>query len=113
MKRALTLIGYTLCTVPAAISVLEFFPLWLQNGEKRLSAFAVVLLLLCAVPAFRVIRHHLKTPSALLLWLLLFIFVCAFRAIIDELFVVSLVALAASVPGTVCLLIAKRMKPKK
>ncbi len=112
MRRALTLIGYALCTLPAAISVLEFFPLWLESGEKRLSAFAVLLLLLSAVPAIRAIRRHLKSPSALLIWLLLFLFVCAFRAIIDELFVISLIALAGSVPGTACLLLAKRMKSK-
>ncbi len=113
MKRALSLLGYAFGTVPPALCVLEYFPLWIQSGEKRLSCFALVLLALCFVPALRLIRRHLKTPSALVFWLLLFLFVCVFRAVMDELFVISLVALSSSVPGTACLFIARRMPFKK
>lgn len=113
MKRALAICGYALCTLPAAISVLEFFPLWLKSGEKRLSALALMLLLIAFIPALRALRRHLRSPSALLVWLLLFLFICAFRAVIDELFTISLIALAGSVPGTACLLLSKRIKPKK
>ena len=113
MRRTLNILGYALCTVPAAISVLEYFPLWVESGEKCFSAFALLLMLVSALPVLRALRRHLKTPSALVFWLLLFLFLCAFRSVIDELFVISLIALVGSVPGTVCLFIAKRIKPKK
>lgn len=113
MKRALAVVGYTLCILPPALAVLEYFPIWMQTGEKRLSAIAVVLFAACFYPALRAIRQHIKTPSALLFWLLLFLFICAFRAVVDELFVISLVALASSAPGTACLYISKRLTPKK
>ena len=113
MKRALGLLGYALCIFPPALCVLEYFPLWITSGEKRLSGFALVLLAVCFVPALRLIRRHLKAPSAILFWLLLFLFVCAFRAVMDELFVISLVALTSSVPGTACVYIARRMTLKK
>lgn len=112
MTRALTLLGYALCTLPPALCVLEYFPLWLESGEKRLSGIALVLLAVSFVPALRLFRQHLKTPSALLFWLLLFLFVCAFRAVMDELFVISLVALASSVPGTACLYAARKIAKK-
>ena len=107
------LLGYALCVFPPALCVLEYFPLWISSGEKRLSGIALVLLAACFVPALRFFRQHLRSPSALLFWLLLFLFVCAFRAVMDELFTISLVALASSVPGTACLYAARRMARKK
>lgn len=113
MKRALTVIGYTLCTLPPLLATLEFFPLWVTDKEKSISALSLLLIAICFVPLFRAYRRHVKSPSALFLWLLFFLFLSAFRAIIDELWCVSLIGLASAVPGALCLFFAKRAKPKK
>ena len=108
MRRLFTLLGLALCILPPALSTLAFFPLWLDGGERSLSAAALILLLLCAVPLFRFLRAHVKTPSAWMLWLALFLFLSFFRSIADGLWMISLIALIGSAAGALCFLIAKR-----
>ena len=113
MKRFLTVFGYALCIFPPALAVLEYFPLWVESGEKRVSAVALILLAVCFTPALRAFRRYVKAPSALLFWLLLFLFISAFRAVMDELLAISLIALFTAIPGTACLYFAKRIPDKK
>lgn len=112
MKRALSVFGYVLCIVPPALATLEFFPLWLTDGEKSISALSLLLLCISAVPLFRAYRRHVKTPSAILLWLALFLLMTAFRSIVNEIRCVALVGLVSSLPGTLCIFFAKRIKDK-
>ena len=112
MKRLLYVIGYTLCVLPPAFATMEFFPLWIASGEKSISALSLILLALCAVPLWRAYRRYVKSPSAVLLWLAVFLVLTAFRSIVDEIRCVALVGLISSVPGALCCFFAKRIKDK-
>ena len=113
MKRTLQIAGYALCVLPPVLATLEFFPLWVTNGEKGLSALSLLLLAVSAVPLWRAYRRYVKNPSALLLWLALFLSLTAFRSIIDEIRCIALIGLASATPGTLCFFFAKRIKDKK
>ncbi len=110
MSRVFTLLGFAFCILPPALSTLSFFPLWLAGGERSLSAIALILLTLCALPLFRFLKAHLRTPSAWMLWLALFLFLSLFRAIADGLWMISLVAFLGSLLGALCFFIAKHTR---
>ncbi len=109
MKRALTLLGYAFSILPAALSTLEFFPLWASDREKSISLFALVLLALAFLPLYRLLRHRLRTPSAWMLWLVFFLFLSLFHAVIDELRCIALIALVGSLVGALLFWAARRV----
>lgn len=109
MKRALRIIGLGLCILPPAVATLSFFPLWLNREESALSAFALLLLLLACLPLFRALRTFLRSPSAWMLWLVLFILLGLFRSIADGLYMISFFGLLGGIGGGICFAVAKRL----
>ena len=59
----------------------------------------MVLVMLCIVPLFRVIKEHLKTPSAPVLWAIVCLFSIMFRSIIDQVIVIAFVGTISSIAG--------------
>ncbi len=110
MRRFLTLLGLAFCILPPCFATLAYFPLWLTEKESSLSAFALLLLLLSAIPLFKFLRAHIKSYAAWMFWLVLFLALSAFRAIADGLWTISLLALIGSAAGTVCFALAKTLK---
>lgn len=108
MSRLLRILGITLCVLPPALATLEFFPLWLTREDCRLSALSVLLLLLSAAPLFRLLRARLRSPSAWLVWLLLWALLCAFEPIVASLKTIALISFPTSLLGAVCFRLAKR-----
>ncbi|MBP3437233.1 MAG: hypothetical protein J6K61_04945 [Clostridia bacterium] len=105
--------GFALCTLPAVISSLEHFPLWLSDRASTLSIFGLLVLLLAVLPFWKAIKHWLKSPSAWMLWFLLWLFLSLFRQIIDGLIAVSFVAFPFSMLGALCFYLAKRYQNRK
>lgn len=95
---ALTAAAYALSIVPPFICTIAFFPVWVaSSAECTVSGIALVLLLICAIPAFRAIKQYLKSPSAPIVWGLVMVFSYALKAIIDAVFVIALVGTITSV----------------
>ena len=108
MKRlVLRITGLILCVLPPAIAALEYFPLWLGEGDKALSALALLLLLVAAIPLWRFVKSLLASPSIWAVWLVLFLFFTLFATLIEGLTVISLMGFLGGVPGAICLRLAK------
>lgn len=101
-RRLLKAIGYALCVVPASLSALEHFPLWLGETKSSLSLFGILLLLLCLWPFKRGLKRVWKNPSIWMLWLCLYVFLKLLLPLARGLFAVAGVALPFSLLGAVC-----------
>lgn len=107
----LTAGGIILSVVPVAISIILYFPLWLERGDGSVvSGFAVLLLALAAIPVFKLCRRVIASPSAWMMWLLLLIVFLATSRIADEMIVISFIGLVGGAVGAVLFNIAKKYK---
>lgn len=113
MTITLRLLGILLSVVPPAIGTLEYFPLWLGNGNTAISAIALLLLLLSAIPLFRILKRHLRTPAPWMLWLCLWLALRAFLPIATAIETIALVSFPTSFLGAVCFRLASRREDRR
>lgn len=102
MKRLLRIFGLLLSTVPPALAILEYFPLWLSKEKTAVSALTLLLLLLAAIPLFRVLKRHFKTPAPWVVWLLLWLFLKLFLPIAEALKTVAFISFPTCLLGALC-----------
>ncbi len=95
------IIGILLCVLPAAVTALTYFPLWMQSERSAVSVLSVAVLALCAIPARRVIARTLRSPSAWQFWGVMWIALTMLNAISEGLRAVSAVAFPTSLLGAV------------
>ncbi len=107
--RLLKLLGLLLCVLPPAITALTYFPLWIGKTDSALSVMAILVLSLCALPFWRVLRDALRSPSAWMMWLILFLALSLLESLCEGLRVVALVGCPTSLLGAVCFYFAKRI----
>ena len=113
MKRLLLrVLGLALCVAPPALAALEHFPLWLGDGKRAFSAFALLLLVLCLLPLWRQIKRLLASPSLWAFWLLLWLFLSLFAPLIEGLTAIAFMGFLGGVPGAVCLRLADKQAEK-
>ncbi len=113
MKILLRFLGTALCVVPPAAATLEFFPLWLSDGKSALSALSLTLLLLSALPLFRIVKRHLRSPSLWMLWLLLWVALTVLLPIAAAIKTIALVSFPTGFLGAVCFRLAGKRKTEK
>lgn len=107
MKALLRVVGVLLSVVPPAVSTLEFFPLWLTDGRSALSALSLMLLLLSAIPLFRIVKRHLRSPSPWMLWLLLWAALSVLLPIARAVKTIALISFPTGFLGAVCFRLAR------
>lgn len=108
MTVALRLLGLLFSVLPPALATLEFFPLWLGNGRTAISAISLVLLLLAAIPLFRILKRHLRTPAPWMLWFVLWLLLRAFLPIAAAIEEIALISFPTSLIGAFCFSLAKK-----
>ena len=102
-------LGILLSVVPPAGATLSYFPLWLDKGAAHtLSGTALLLITLSALPVLRIAMARLKTPSAPILWLIVFLFFFAMSKIADELTVVAFLGVVGYLCCAVFFRLARR-----
>lgn len=93
-------VGTAVSIIPTAVAVLSYFPLWIsEGGESVLSGFCALLLILTAVPLYRLIKRLLRSPSAWVMWLVTFLAFFFLSRIADEMTVISFVGVVSNVIG--------------
>lgn len=108
----LKLAGLILSIVPPAACALFYFPLWLGERASALSVMSIMVLSLCSIPFWRVIKQAFRSPSAWMLWLVIFLFTSLFESICAGLRVVALVGCLAGAVGALLFYFARRVGEK-
>lgn len=110
-RTVLTVAGILLSVgVPTAVT-LTYFPLWYSEGsEKLLSGGILLILLICAVPLFKLIKKLIATPSAPVMWLLIFILFGMISKIADEITVIAFWGFISNTAGSILFKLAAKEK---
>ena len=109
VSLGLHIAGFLLCIVPPAVCTLAYFPLWKEVGYENCIAGGVALLLaLCAIPIFKLIKRWLESYSSYILWLMLFLIFFGLSRIADQMTVICFVGFIGNILGSVCFWLAKR-----
>ena len=96
-RHALTLLAVLVSVIPPAAAILLYFPVWKSAGAVSVfSGFGIFLLTLASVPLFRLIKAKMKSPSAHVMWLVLFIIFFALSKIADQMVVISFVGFVSN-----------------
>jgi hypothetical protein len=109
--RILLLIaGLLFSTVPPLWATLAYFPIWgNRGGGAVLSGLSLLLLLFCFTPLFNLVKSHLKTPSAPIMWLIVFITFFALAEIADEMKVIAFWGFAGNAVGSILFHLSRKV----
>lgn len=81
-------------------ATLTQFPLWIERSAgATVSGLVILFAIMSAVPLMRYYKRILKSPSAPLMWGILFGILSALHVIIEEMLVISFVGLVSNVIG--------------
>lgn len=95
--------------LPAMITALAYFPFWAERGDDAvISGIASLLMLLAALPIYRLTKRLLASPSVWVMWLFVFILFYSTSKIADEMIVISLVGTLSNAIGAIMFRIARR-----
>lgn len=84
---------------PLAATVSQF-PVWVdRSAGATVSGLFVLFAFLSAIPFFKQIKAYFKSPSAWLMWCIIFVALIALRAIIDEILVICAIGALANIVG--------------
>lgn len=93
-------LGLFFSIVPVLCSVLLYFPVWQSEGGGRLLSGGVLLLILIAhLPAFKILKRLLASPSVHTLWFISFLLFFSLSRIAEEMTVISFVGFIGNLIG--------------
>lgn len=105
----LNLIGIGFSVIPAAVCTLTYFPLWeMKNPERLMSALTLLLLIISFLPLMRILSSHIKTPSAHVVWGVVFVAFYTLSSIAYEMVVISFFGFLGNLIGAIFFKLAKR-----
>lgn len=110
VNTVLHIVGFSLCILPPIVCTLFYFPLW-KESAKALSGGVLLLVLVSAMPVFKLLKRHFESPASYTVWLALFIIFFALSKIATEMTVISFVGFIGNALGAFMFRLARR-KPK-
>lgn len=106
--RMYRILGILFCAVPPAVATLSCFPLWFSVRESTFSVLSLLLLALCLLPLRRAIKAYLRSPSAWVVWCILWGCLTFFDAIASGLRTVAAVGTVSGAVGELWFCLARR-----
>ena len=98
---------------PLAATISQF-PVWVnRSAGATISGMFVIFAFLSAIPFIREIKAYFKSPSAWIMWIIIFVALAALRAIIDEIIVICAIGALANVIGAAVYKIGDRYSSSK
>lgn len=111
VNLGLHILGFLLCIVPPAVCTLNYFPLWREVGyESCIAGGTALILALCIIPIYKLIRKGLDSFSSYMVWLLLFLLFFGMSRIAEQMTVISFVGFIGNLLGAVCFRFARRYR---
>lgn len=106
-------VSIILCVAAPLAATLSQFPVWIATSDRAtISGIVVVLLFVCCVPFFRVIKEKLKSPAAWLIWTILAVLTILLANIIFQMRFVCIVGAVSNGIGGLLFKLAERVSNK-
>ena len=107
------LLGIIFSVVPPAVCTLLYFPLYGGTApEKLISLGAVLLLTVSFLPLMRIVTARLKTPSATVVWLVIFTLFYLLHRIAEQMIVISFFGFLGNLLGSVFFKLSRKRRIK-
>ena len=92
--------GIAVCVCPVCAAILSYFPLWVERADACvLSGLALCLILLAMIPFYKHLIAALRSPSAHLMWFIIFVIFFFLSRIAEEMTVISFVGFVSNLVG--------------
>ena len=102
-------LGMGISILPVAVSIFSYFPLWMRRGNASvLSGVSLFLICLAAVPLFKYLKQIMHSPSAPVMWFIVFVIFLLLSRIADEMTVISFVGFTTNLIGAFFFKLARR-----
>lgn len=108
----LRIIGLIFFIVPPIVATCNYFPLISGEPKKQISFAGVFLIVIACIPLWKFIKRILRSPSALKVWIILFLLFLVGEAISREIKCIALVGIIGSLIGDLFFLWAKKVLAK-
>ena len=103
--------GLVLSILAPFIATLTQFPVWTEQVDpKQVSAMFIVMAVVCAVPLLNHFKQALKSPSAIAVWVFLFIVTWGMKQIVNQIMIIALVGLIANIIGAILCGVGNKVK---
>lgn len=90
------------------------FPVWVdRSAGATISGLFVLFAFLSAIPFFKQIKAYFKSPSAWVMWCVIFVALVALRSIINEMIVICMIGAVANVIGAGVYKLGDKYDPPK
>lgn len=110
-QTLLRAIGICFSVIPPAVCTLLYFPIFAESSPDKLLSLGTLLLLIIAfLPLTRILSAKLKSPSATLIWLIIFLLFYTLSKISDEMIVISFFGFIGNLLGSVFFRLGKKVK---
>jgi chromate transport protein ChrA len=101
-------LGLFFSVIPVAVSIFSYFPLWIAREDASiLSGISLVLAAMALVPCFRYVKEAMRTASAPVMWLAIFIVFLLLSKIANEITVIAFVGFVGNLVGAVFFRLAR------
>ena len=109
VNSILHIIGFLLCFVPASVCTMMYFPVWREAGALScLAGGGALILIIVALPLFKLLRRVLSGASSYMMWLIAFILFFSLSRIATEMTVISFVGFVSNLIGAVLMKIGRK-----
>lgn len=96
------------------VATLTQFPLWIEkSAEATTSGFCLVLMLLSVLPFLKQLKEYFKSPSAWVVWTIIFVVMLVLHNIIEQMLIVSFAGAVANILGAGLYTLGKRVGDKE
>ena len=113
VNNILHIAGISLCTLPPAICTLLYFPLWIESGStKTLAGGAAFLLVISAIPLFKLLKRYFSSPASYVLWLIAFLVFSLVSKVAHEMTVITFVGFVSNAIGAIVFWLANKYYPR-
>ena len=107
-------LGLAVSVIPVTVAILSYFPIWLRRGDASiLSGISLLLICLALVPFYKHIIKYMKSPSAPIMWLLIFLVFFMLSKIAYEMTVISFVGFITNLLGSFFFRLSKKYSAKE
>ena len=105
-----TVLAVGFCVLPPLITTLCQFPVWVESPKMVVSGICVLFIFFSCLPFIRQIKKFFKSPSATVLWIIVFAALMVLKSIINQMLYVTAAGLIGNCIGEIFFSVRKRYK---